>query len=64
VSPLSEQALLVVAGSTLSATVRPEEAVGVRTEEPFTVPVAGVLKVIVWGALPTAMVCWTWGAAE
>jgi hypothetical protein len=54
VLPLSEQALLVVAGSTLRVTVSPEEAVGVSSVEPFTAPVAGALKLIVWEALPGA----------
>jgi hypothetical protein len=49
---------LVVAGSTLSVTVRPEEAVGLRSVEPFTVPVTGALKVIVWEGLPGAGGAW------
>ncbi|MGA3221098.1 MAG: hypothetical protein ABSE77_18820 [Acidimicrobiales bacterium] len=35
--------------------------------EPPTVPEAGAVKLMVWvalGAAPTAIVCWTWGAAE
>jgi hypothetical protein len=57
------QALLVVAASTMRATARPDEAVGVRTEEPLTAPEEGAVKLIVCGMRPAAMVCWAWEAA-
>jgi hypothetical protein len=55
VLPLSEQTPFVVEGSTRSVTGSPDEAVRVKTSDPFTVPADGAEKLIVCDAFVMAV---------
>ena len=48
----------------VKVTVRPEVAVAVSVTGPAVSGVSGGwVKLIVWDPLPTAKLCWSWGAA-